>query len=153
MLLDRIAEAEGVKPRKRMQRLAKELTSLSNDLPINRSSSVFVRADEDHLECWQMLITGRSCSICPQVQPCGCADHNVLVHPQISRTSTDAHETRFCACTPTVVTVRSHALSRSTYLRRVWSPVQFCFVQNLSILRNVFLGPDHSSCAGRKAED
>ena len=42
-----------------MQRLAKELTALSNDLPVNRSSSVFVRADEDQLECWQMLITGQ----------------------------------------------------------------------------------------------
>ena len=51
---------EGVKPRKRMQRLAKELVGLTNDLPVNRSSSVFVRADEDQLELWQVLITGES---------------------------------------------------------------------------------------------
>ena len=53
-----------------MQRLAKELTALSNDLPINCSSSVFVRADEDQLECWQMLITGGHSSNF-QLQPPG----------------------------------------------------------------------------------
>jgi len=50
--------AEGVRPRPRMVRVGKELASLTVDLPLNYSSSVFVRVDEENLTLWRALITG-----------------------------------------------------------------------------------------------
>lgn len=52
------AGSEGAQPRQRMVRLGKEVASLNNDLPLNPSSSVFVRVDEQNMTLWQALITG-----------------------------------------------------------------------------------------------
>lgn len=51
--------SEGAHPRQRMVRLGKEVASLNNDLPLNPSSSVFVRVDEQNMTLWQALITGQ----------------------------------------------------------------------------------------------
>jgi baculoviral IAP repeat-containing protein 6 (apollon) len=43
-------------PRTRLQRIAKELASLSKSLPINYASSVFVRVDEERMDIMKCLI-------------------------------------------------------------------------------------------------
>ena len=51
---------EGVAPRSRQARIGKELAGLAASLPINLSSSVFVRVDQTHMTLWKALITGPS---------------------------------------------------------------------------------------------
>lgn len=52
------AGSEGAQPRPRMVRVGKEVAGLNMDLPLNPSSSVFVRIDEQNMTLWQALITG-----------------------------------------------------------------------------------------------
>ena len=52
------AAAEQAQPRPRLVRLGKEVASLNVDLPLNPSSSVFARVDEQNMTLWQALITG-----------------------------------------------------------------------------------------------
>ena len=52
--------AEGAQPRPRTVRLGKEIASLSADLPLSPTSSVFVRVDEQNAALWRALITGSS---------------------------------------------------------------------------------------------
>ena len=52
--------AEGAQPRPRTVRLGKEIASLSADLPLSPTSSVFVRVDEQNATLWRALITGSS---------------------------------------------------------------------------------------------
>lgn len=52
------AGSEGAQPRPRMVRVGKEVAGLNMDLPLNPSSSVFVRVDEQNMTLWQALITG-----------------------------------------------------------------------------------------------
>ena len=52
--------AEGAQPRPRTVRLGKEIASLTNDLPLSPTSSVFVRVDEQSATLWRTLITGSS---------------------------------------------------------------------------------------------
>lgn len=54
------ADSEAVAPRPRMVRVGKELASLMATLPLNHSSSVFVRVDEGNLVLWRAMITGPS---------------------------------------------------------------------------------------------
>lgn len=54
----RLASAEGTQPRPRLVRVGKEVASLNVDLPLNPSSSVFVRVDEQNMTLWQAVITG-----------------------------------------------------------------------------------------------
>jgi hypothetical protein len=61
----RQAQSEGAQPRQRMVRLAKEVASLNMDLPLNPSSSVFVRIDEQNMTLWQALITGDNAACLP----------------------------------------------------------------------------------------
>ena len=49
---------EGAQPRPRTVRLGKEIASLSADLPLSPTSSVFVRVDEQNATLWRALITG-----------------------------------------------------------------------------------------------
>ncbi len=51
-------KAEGAQPRPRTVRLGKEIAGLNNDLPLNPTSSVFVRVDEQNCSLWRALITG-----------------------------------------------------------------------------------------------
>lgn len=51
-------KAEGAQPRPRTVRLGKEIAGLNNDLPLNPTSSVFVRVDEQNSSLWRALITG-----------------------------------------------------------------------------------------------
>eukprot|EP00049_Salpingoeca_infusionum_P003548 m.67767 g.67767 ORF g.67767 m.67767 type:complete len:750 (-) comp12171_c1_seq1:140-2389(-) len=44
--------------RHRMKRIARELSSLSTDLPVNFASSIFLRIDEDRMDVLQALIIG-----------------------------------------------------------------------------------------------
>lgn len=53
------AAAEGAVPRSRQARVGKELAGMAVDLPLNVSSSVFLRVDEEHMMLWKALITGR----------------------------------------------------------------------------------------------
>lgn len=50
---------EGAAPRSRQARVGKELAGMAADLPLNVSSSVFLRVDETHMMLWKALITGR----------------------------------------------------------------------------------------------
>ena len=43
---------------RRITRIAQELASLSDSLPLNFSSSVFLRSDEDNVQMVKALITG-----------------------------------------------------------------------------------------------
>ena len=52
------ARAEGAVPRTRQARVGKELAGMAADLPLNMSSSVFLRVDEKHMMLWKALITG-----------------------------------------------------------------------------------------------
>ena len=52
------ARAEGAVPRARQARVGKELAGMAADLPLNMSSSVFLRVDEKHMMLWKALITG-----------------------------------------------------------------------------------------------
>ncbi len=54
------AAREGAQPRARLVRVGKEVASLGTDLPLNPSSSVFIRVDEQNMVLWQALITGRT---------------------------------------------------------------------------------------------
>lgn len=54
------ARAEGAHPRPRTVRLGKEIASLTSDLPLSPTSSVFVRVDEQNVTLWRALITGSS---------------------------------------------------------------------------------------------
>lgn len=54
------AEQETSKPKERVKRLTKEIGSLKVDLPLNESSSVFVRVEETNICLWRVLITGPS---------------------------------------------------------------------------------------------
>lgn len=49
---------EGAVPRARQARVGKELAGMAADLPLNMSSSVFLRVDEKHMMLWKALITG-----------------------------------------------------------------------------------------------
>ncbi len=49
---------EGAAPRSRQARVGKELAGMAADLPLNVSSSVFLRVDEKHMMLWKALITG-----------------------------------------------------------------------------------------------
>jgi len=42
----------------RVMRIAQELSTMSTSLPLNQSSSVFVRTDEDKIHFMTALITG-----------------------------------------------------------------------------------------------
>lgn len=53
------ASAEGTQPRPRLVRVGKEVASLNVDLPLNPSSSVFVRVDEQNMTLWQAVIIGK----------------------------------------------------------------------------------------------
>ena len=53
---------EGAAPRSRQARVGKELAGMAVDLPLNVSSSVFLRVDETHMMLWKALITGMSSS-------------------------------------------------------------------------------------------
>lgn len=55
-----MAKAEGAVPRARQARVGKELAGMAADLPLNASSSVFLRVDEKHMMLWKALITGAS---------------------------------------------------------------------------------------------
>ena len=52
------ASAEGAVLRARQARVGKELAGMAADLPLNMSSSVFLRVDEKHMMLWKALITG-----------------------------------------------------------------------------------------------
>ncbi|KAL3136896.1 hypothetical protein ABBQ32_006505 [Trebouxia sp. C0010 RCD-2024] len=52
------AGVEGAVPRARQARVGKELAGMAADLPLNASSSVFLRVDEKHMMLWKALITG-----------------------------------------------------------------------------------------------
>ncbi|GAX75755.1 hypothetical protein CEUSTIGMA_g3198.t1 [Chlamydomonas eustigma] len=52
------ASAEGVQPKARMSKLARELAGLQQLLPLNEHSSIFVRVDENNVTLWRALITG-----------------------------------------------------------------------------------------------
>ena len=54
------ANREGARPRPRTVRLGKEIAGLNSDLPLNPTSSVFVRVDEQNVTVWRALITGES---------------------------------------------------------------------------------------------
>ena len=54
------AGIEGAAPRARQARVGKELVGMAADLPLNASSSVFLRVDEKHMMLWKALITGGS---------------------------------------------------------------------------------------------
>ena len=58
------ASSEGAAPRSRQARVGKELAGMVADLPLNVSSSVFLRVDEQHMMLWKALITG------PPPPPC-----------------------------------------------------------------------------------
>ena len=65
--------AEGAVPRARQARVGKELAGMAADLPLNMSSSVFLRVDEKHMMLWKALITGGCWAIypfCIYQQPC-----------------------------------------------------------------------------------
>ena len=49
---------EGAAPRSRQARVGKELAGMAADLPLNVSSSVFLRVDEKQMMLWKALITG-----------------------------------------------------------------------------------------------
>ena len=49
---------EGAAPRARQARVGKELAGMAADLPLNVSSSVFVRVDQSRMMLWKALITG-----------------------------------------------------------------------------------------------
>ncbi|KAA6422458.1 MAG: baculoviral IAP repeat-containing 6 [Trebouxia sp. A1-2] len=48
---------EGAAPRSRQARVGKELAGMAADLPLNVSSSVFLRVDEKQMMLWKALIT------------------------------------------------------------------------------------------------
>ncbi len=52
------AGQEGAAPRSRQARVGKELAGMAADLPLNVSSSVFLRVDEKQMMLWKALITG-----------------------------------------------------------------------------------------------
>ncbi len=52
---------EGAAPRSRQARVGKELAGMAADLPLNVSSSVFLRVDEKQMMLWKALITGTNC--------------------------------------------------------------------------------------------
>lgn len=49
---------ESLSPKERMVRLAREMAGLQSLLPVNRSSSILVRVDENKLTLWRALIFG-----------------------------------------------------------------------------------------------
>ena len=49
---------EGAAPRSRQARVGKELAGMTADLPLNVSSSVFLRVDEKQMMLWKAIITG-----------------------------------------------------------------------------------------------
>lgn len=51
-------ESDGGVPSSKMQRLVGELSSLSNNLPLNLHSSVFLRIDSERPDLMTALITG-----------------------------------------------------------------------------------------------
>lgn len=53
-------DKEKNKPKERVKRLTKEIGSLKVDLPLNESSSVFVRVEETNITLWRVMITGPS---------------------------------------------------------------------------------------------
>jgi baculoviral IAP repeat-containing protein 6 len=61
----------------RSKRIAQELVTLSNSLPLSSSSSVFVRCDEDRIDVMKVLITG------PEDTPysMGCFEFDVFFPP------------------------------------------------------------------------
>ncbi len=56
------AGQEGAAPRSRQARVGKELAGMAADLPLNVSSSVFLRVDEKQMMLWKALITGTQLS-------------------------------------------------------------------------------------------
>ncbi len=56
------AGQEGAAPRSRQARVGKELAGMAADLPLNVSSSVFLRVDEKQMMLWKALITGTKLS-------------------------------------------------------------------------------------------
>ena len=54
------SRTEGAQPRPRTVRLGKEIASLTSDLPLSPTSSLFVRVDEQNATLWRALITGSS---------------------------------------------------------------------------------------------
>ena len=83
---------------KRMKRIKTELSSLVTDLPIFSGGSVFVRVDEDRMDCIKFLITG------PQDTPyeSGCFEFDCLLPanyprkpPKIQLCTTGGGKTRF----------------------------------------------------------
>ncbi len=58
------ANAEGAVPRARQARVGKELAGMAADLPLNMSSSVYLRVDEKHMMLWKALITGQCSPLC-----------------------------------------------------------------------------------------
>ena len=83
---------------KRMKRIKAELSSLITDLPIFSGGSVFVRVDEDRIDCMKFLITG------PEGTPyeSGCFEFDCVLPvdypngpPKIQITTTNGGMTRF----------------------------------------------------------
>ena len=109
------ASREGAAPRPRTVRIAKEVGSLGTDLPLNPSSSVFLRVDEQNMVLWQALITGARAA-CALVQAVpfkitGCPPQYYLHHmhvlelwPNLIYTMQSSRHFRWChetaACTP-----------------------------------------------------
>ena len=56
------AGQEGAAPRSRQARVGKELAGMAADLPLNVSSSVFLRVDEKQMMLWKAIITGTKLS-------------------------------------------------------------------------------------------
>uniref|UniRef100_A0A7S2D863 UBC core domain-containing protein n=1 Tax=Octactis speculum TaxID=3111310 RepID=A0A7S2D863_9STRA len=55
---EELATLEGTQSRHRIRRLAQEHADLSKSLPLNPSSSVWIRAHSDRMDCMQFLISG-----------------------------------------------------------------------------------------------
>jgi len=89
---------QGAVVREKVLRLAQEQASLSTSLPLNFSSSVFVRIDEQHMDIMQALITG------PDDTPYsgGCFQFDIYfpptypnVPPQVNLQTTGSGSVRF----------------------------------------------------------
>ena len=59
--------AEGAVPRARQARVGKELAGMAADLPLNMSSSVYLRVDQKHMMLWKALITGGCWALFPSL--------------------------------------------------------------------------------------
>lgn len=129
--------------KERMAHITREITTLATSLPLNLSSSIFVRVDEDRPDVLKALITGPADT--PYENGCFVFDIFLPVTypdtpPQVRIVTTDNHRVRF---NPNLYSCGKVCLSLlGTWQGPGWEPKVSTLLQVLVSIQSLILVPD-----------